>query len=105
MQLGSKHFTVSNPRNLHFSHEPPEHLDLEDQLRKIAKSLRYHFAFMDGTDIRDGNALRSRLATIYAFPGVESGAIVRHGWDGTRDWLADLTWLTGWPPGGSGVSG
>ncbi|HVC83268.1 MAG TPA: hypothetical protein VNL35_22490 [Chloroflexota bacterium] len=103
MRLSQKHLAASNPENLHFSFEEPDHASSEAEVRRMAKALRYHFAFLNGADVRDGKELQRKLGTLYAFPGVESGSNVRPNWDGTRDWMRDLMWLTGWPRGSSGI--
>ncbi len=105
MPLSLKHLAASNPENLHFSFDEADKANSEAEVRRMAKALKYHFAFLNGADVRDGKELQRKLGTLYAFPGAESGANVRPNWDGTRDWMGDLTWLTGWPPGSSGIRG
>lgn len=105
MQLSLKHLAASNPENLHFSFDEPAKANSEAEVRRMAKALKYHFAFLNGADVRDGKELQRKLGTLYTFPGVESGANARPNWDSTDDWMRDLMWLTGWPRGSSGIRG
>lgn len=105
MQITAKHVSVANEQNLHFSLEDLEPSALEKHLRKVAESLSYHFAVLDGRGVRDATELLWRLATVYVFPGMKDGTLRHPNWDSTRDWLSDLMWITGWPPGSRGVRG
>lgn len=76
---------------------------LSQKVSAIAQTLRFHFAFMDGTTIREKDQLLKTVAKLYDFP--YDFSVEQYTWDGAKDWLGDLTWFTGFPPNETGVAG
>ncbi|NJK79114.1 MAG: barstar family protein [Chloroflexaceae bacterium] len=55
---------------------------------EVAQSLHMHLAILEGQHIRNKNELLHAIAQEYAFPETPYP-----NWDGTQDWLSDISWL------------
>jgi hypothetical protein len=90
---------------LHVFQDPTIPAQVSLTLAQIAAERHHRFTSLDGTSIDTEQALLAALAQACQFPNLSDVGSARIVWDSALDWLSDLTWITGLPPGSSGVTG
>lgn len=105
MNLTVEHFRLAREQYIHpFLHAENTHF-VKSLVTEFAQELAFHVALLEGAGIRDQASLLVTLAQIYEFPKDSGPKYEGLSWNGAKDWLSDLTWITGWPRDRSKIKG